>query len=120
MGVNHQEGPWWVPSKLFRISRLLCNSLDDLQFKSKKKSERKERGGKKEKKTIQVSHTPKGGPTSIAKGEILEFGKSYSSTSGAQEWKRKRRKIKKVQSKSSSKDRSPKKGGPTINGTRTI
>ena len=61
---------------------------------------KKEREGKKEKdKSTQpcVAHL-KGGPTSIAKRGISEFGNSFSSPSGAQAYRRKRRERRKFPS----------------------
>ena len=58
MGINYQVGPRWVPSKLFQISRLLSNSLDNSQFKSQKKRGRK----KKKEETQSRVIRQKGGP----------------------------------------------------------
>ena len=54
----------------------------------------KERRERKNKPNLGVH--AQGGSTSIAKSEVSEFRKSCSSASGAQEWIRKRRKIRKV------------------------
>ena len=77
MGVNHQVGSWWVLSKLFQISRLLSNSLDNLQFKSKKKrigernsNQRRKVEERRKKKKPNLGLHAQGGPTAIAKVEF--------------------------------------------------
>ena len=62
----------------------------------------KRRREEKEENSPTMCYTPKGGPTPIAKRGISEFGNSFSSPSGAQAWRRKRRKRRKFPRKSPS------------------